>query len=205
MQTDKLIAVFDCKQYNAKLPKEQWRVLSNDETVQLTITYSINQLPDDFKQEGQPDEFLRLYTSKAEKESAAKENRAAVSDRAAVRFKVGANCKWFDKYGKATKRPDNTELDGKRYEVVVDFARKPRDLSNKLAPCGYWANAIMFREVEDSPFAGKEFEKDDTDAEPEPTQEPAPAPQPSYPEPTPAQREIVRAMVGADDEENLPF
>lgn len=154
MQTGKQNAIFDCKQFNAKLPKDQWRVLSNDETVQLTITYPLNELPDDFKQNGQPDEFVRLYVSKTEKDNAAHENRATVNDRAAVRFKVGANCRWFDKFGKVTQRPDNTTLDGKRYEVNVDFARKARSKSDKLAPCGYWANAIMFNEIEDSPFAG---------------------------------------------------
>lgn len=203
MQTEKQTAIFDCKQYNAKLPKEQWRVLSNDETVQLTITYPVEALPEDFKQNGQPDEFVRLYSSKTEKENAQHESRAAVNDRAAVRFKVGANCKWFDKYGKATQRPDNTELDGKRYEVVVDFARKARNISDKLAPCGYWANAIMFREIEESPFAGKEFEKEEN-----PTDEPAPAPDPAQ---APAQAQAPSAPAEqktseeGDDDDDLPF
>lgn len=195
MQTGKQNAIFDCKQFNAKLPKEQWRVLSNDETVQLTITYPLNELPDDFKQNGQPDEFVRPYASKTEKDNAAHENRATVNDRAAVRFKVGANCRWFDKFGKVTQRPDNTTLDGKRYEVNVDFARKARSISDKLAPCGYWANAIMFKEIEDSPFAGQEFEKEE-EPEPEPT------PAPSAPATPAAQAE---ASQNADDDSDLPF
>lgn len=165
MKTGKQTAVFDCKQYNTKLPKEQWRMLSNDETVQMTITYAASELPDMFKVNGQPDEFVRGYASKSEKENAAHEKRAVNNDRVAVRFKVGQNCKWFDKFGKATQRPDNTMLDGKKFEVNVDFARKAKSLTDKLAPCGYWANAIMYKEIEDNPFAGEEFEKDDADAE----------------------------------------
>lgn len=167
MKTGKQTAVFDCKQYNAKLPKEQWRMLSNDETVQMTITYAASELPDMFKVNGQPDEFVRGYASKSEKENAAHEKRAVQNDRVAVRFKVGQNCKWFDKFGKATQRPDNTMLDGKKFEVNVDFARKAKSLTDKLAPCGYWANAIMYKEIEDNPFAGEEFEKDDADADAE--------------------------------------
>lgn len=167
MKTGKQTAVFDCKQYNAKLPKEQWRMLSNDETVQMTITYAASELPDMFKINGQPDEFVRGYASKSEKENAAHEKRAVNNDRVAVRFKVGQNCKWFDKFGKATQRPDNTMLDGKKFEVNVDFARKAKSLTDKLAPCGYWANAIMYKEIEDNPFAGEEFEKDDADADAE--------------------------------------
>lgn len=215
MQTGKQTAIFDCKQYNAKLPKEQWRVLGDTENVQCTVTYALAELPDMFKQNGQPDEFVRLYTSKTEKENAQHENRAAVNDRAAVRFKVGANCKWFDKYGHACERPHNTDLDGKRFEVNIDFARKAKQPGNNLAPSGYWANAIMYREIEECPFAGQEFEKDETPDEPEPAARgyvqhfdndekpaaPAAAPQPQAPTAAPA----AQAAAAGEDDGDLPF
>lgn len=224
MQTGKQIAIFDCKQYNAKLPKEQWRVLGDGENVQCTITYARSDLPDMFKQALPPDifkpgsqrslqvdEFVRLYSSKTEKEDAARQGRAITNDRAAVRFKVGANCKWFDKYGHACERPRNTDLDGKRYEVNIDFARKAKQPGNSLAPSGYWANAIMFREVEDNPFAGQEFEKDETPDEPEApapaAPAPAPAPAQSAPAPAPAapaQSAPAQSAV-ANDDGDLPF
>lgn len=210
MQTGKQTAIFDCKKYNAKLSKEQWRVLGDTENVQCTITYALAELPDMFKQDGQPDEFVRLYASKTEKENAQHENRAAVNNRAAVRFKVGANCKWFDKYGHACERPHNTELDGKRFEVNIDFARKAKQPGNNLAPSGYWANAIMYREIEECPFAGQEFEKDETLDEPEPDAAQAPtaapaapaaAPQPQAPTAAPA----AQAAAAGEDDGDLPF
>lgn len=203
MQTGKQIAIFDCKQYNAKLPKEQWRVLGDGENVQCTITYALSELPDNFKQNGQPDEFIRLYSSKKEKEDAARQGREITNDRAAVRFKVGANCAWFDKYGRKTERPHNTDLDGKRYEVNIDFARKAKQPGNSLAPSGYWANAIMYREVEDNPFAGQEFEKDETPDEPEAPEPAAPAAQSPVPA-APAQSAPAQSAV-ANDDGDLPF
>lgn len=202
MKTGKQTAVFDCKQYNAKLPKEQWRMLSNDETVQMTITYAASELPDMFKVNGQPDEFVRGYASKSEKENAAHEKRAVNNDRVAVRFKVGQNCKWFDKFGKATQRPDNTMLDGKKFEVNVDFARKAKSLTDKLAPCGYWANAIMYKEIEDNPFAGEEFEKDDADADADAEAKGDPDAEPGY-----VQHfdDDTEPAAEAADEGDLPF
>lgn len=202
MKTGKQTAVFDCKQYNAKLPKEQWRMLSNDETVQMTITYAASELPDMFKVNGLPDEFVRGYASKSEKEAAAHEQRAVNNDRVAVRFKVGQNCKWFDKFGKATQRPDNTMLDGKKFEVNVDFARKAKSLTDKLAPCGYWANAIMYKEIEDNPFAGEEFEKYDADADADAEAKGDPDAEPGY-----VQHfdDDTEPAAEAADEGDLPF
>lgn len=233
MQTGKQIAIFDCKQYNAKLPKEQWRVLGDDENVQCTITYALSDLPYMFKQALPPDifkpgsqnslqvdEFVRLYSSKTEKEDAARQGRAITNDRAAVRFKVGANCAWFDKYGRKTERPHNTELDGKRYEVNIDFARKAKQPGNSLAPSGYWANAIMYRKVEDNPFAGQEFEKDETPDDPQYIQHfdndeankpaaPAPAAAPAAPAPAPAPAAPAQSAPAqsavVNDDGDLPF
>lgn len=165
MQTGKQVAIFDCKAFNAKLPKEQWKVKADSENVQVTITYSLAELPEMFKQNGRPDEFTRQYASRTERENASHENREAINDRVAVRFKLGANCKWFDKFGKSATRPTNAELDGKKFEVNIDFARKAKQIGNPLAPSGYWCNAIMFRVIDDNPFAGQEFEQDETPEE----------------------------------------
>lgn len=167
MKTGKTTAIFDCKTYNAKLPKEQWKVKADNENIQATVTYALAELPDMFKQDCEPGGFVRLYAGRTERDTASHENRQPIADRAAVRFKVGANCKWFDKYGKASERPTNAELDGKRFDVNIDFARKDRKPDDPLAPSGYWANAIMYREIEENIFAGEEFEKTD-DPEDEP-------------------------------------
>lgn len=212
MKTGKQIAIFDCKQYNQKLPKEQWRVLSDDENVQCTVTFAISELPEIFKVNGQIDEFVRPYSSKTEKEDAERQKRAITNDRAAVRFKIGSNCRWFDKFGHACVRPHNTDLDGKRFEVNIDFARKAKQPGNSLAPSGYWANAIMYREIEECPFAGEEFEKDDAPSDAEQAAPEAPAAQVAQPaqavQQAPAQSApSVQAaqQAKADDDGDLPF
>lgn len=173
MQTSKVVAVFDCRKYNAKLPKEQWQVVADTDNVTCTVTYPLADLPDEFKSEqGAPDEFCRLYASKTERENAVHDGREPQNDRVAVRFKVGQNCRWFDAHGKQTTRPANTELDGTRYNVIIDYARKQKKASDPLAPSGYWANAIMFERVDENPFEGKAFKPMDDAA---PASAPAPA------------------------------
>lgn len=194
MQTGKQTATFDCRKYNQKLPKEQWQMLADTDNVTCTITYALGDLPDIFKANGQPDEFVRLYASRTERENAQHENRQPIADRVAVKFKVGQNCRWFDKFGKATTRPTNADLDGKKFEVVLDFARKAKNPNNALAPSGYWVNAIMYRAVDINPFAGQEFEMDEAPAENAPAyvthfdndEAPAPAPEPAAPQEVPA-------------------
>lgn len=196
MKTGKQTAIFDCKRFNQKLPKEQWQIVADTDNITCSITFARSELPDIFKINGKPDSFVTLYASKTEREDAARQNRETVADRAAVRFKIGQNCRWFDKFGKSCQRPANVNLDSKRFEVNIDFARKDKVPGNPLAPSGYWANAIMFREIDDCPFAGEEFEKDE---EPTETEQPAQQAQPAQPAQIPANMQAV------DDGDYLPF
>lgn len=187
MQTEKIQGRFDCKVYNPKLPKEQWKLAAEDGNIVLAVTYPIDQLPAMFNVNGQADDFCKLYASRDEQQHAKEENRQPNADRVAVKFKVGANCKWFDARGMKMSKPTNEQLDNKPVQVMVDFARKERDPKNPLAPCGYWANAIMVKFEDECPFAGKEFKPMDT-----PDDEPEPQPQPA-------------AAVEQSNEDGLPF
>ena len=198
MQTEKIAGRFDCKVYNPKLPKEQWKLAADDGNVVLTVTYPLAKLPDMFKVNGQVDEFCKFYASRDEQRAAKEANRQPVADRIAVKFKVCANCKWFDATGTKMARPTNEALDGKPVMVMVDFARKAKDATNNLAPCGYWANAIMIKFEDECPFAGKEFEQaDDPDDQPAPAEQEAPAAAPA------ATSAPAKGMPEEDDD--LPF
>lgn len=188
MMTEKKRARFDVRKWNEKLPREQWPLAGNDENISVTITYPLSELPDQYKPGGKLDEFVRTYQSREAKEA------QQADDRAAIKFKVGAGCKWFDKYGHETTRPDNEYLDGKEFDVQISYSRKDRNPQKATAPCGYWANGIMFREVTNDMFAGCAFETDEAPADEEQQQA--------------AQAQPAQPAAAADDSEevtDLPF
>lgn len=169
MQTEKISGHFDVRKYDKKVERKDRKILGETDNIMFVASFPLANLPEIFKAGSAPDEFVKLYASRDEMRSAEAEGRPAVADRASVKFKVGTGAKWFDKFGKATTKPSNEELDGNRYDVQIDFKRKPKDPSDDKAPCGYWVNAIMYRKQDDNPFAGQAFEED---AEPEATAEP---------------------------------
>jgi hypothetical protein len=125
-------------------------------------------MPEVFLVNGKLDEFAKLRSSKREREDAEHEGREPKLDLVNVKFKIGANCKWFDKHAVACDRPTNAELEANRFNVQIDFVRREKDPSNPLKPSGYWVNAIMFAVVENNPFTGQAFEAPaEVDDEPE--------------------------------------
>ena len=188
--TEKRTARFDVRKYDERLPREQRAILSDTDNVAVTLIYPIDELPEQYKVGNAPDEFVRTYQSMAAREH----NEPA--DRAAVKFKVGANCKWFDKYGHETKRPTNEWLESHDLEVQICYSRKERNAAKPTAPCGYWANGIMFREVGNTMFAGQAFE---TATEDEPEQETDTAAEPIQ------TATVQAAPETGDDDEELPF
>lgn len=145
---------FDVREYNAKIERSQRRIKANDEAITASMTFSVANVPTRFLTlEGTPDPIAcRVYTSKGGAQ------QGLQNDRVAVKFKIGAACKWFDKHGHPTQRPDNADLDAKHYEAILDYNRKDKNPNNPLAPSGYWVNAIMFVERQENPFAGMEIE-----------------------------------------------
>lgn len=144
MITEKLSGFFDCRTYDKKTERQARKLKADSENVTFTATFAADELPEAFKN----DDFAKAYTT----------NDGAA--RFAITFKVGHNCRWFDKYGHACARPTNADLDGARYEVQIDYTRKAKTPGDDLAPSGYWANAIMYRAAEANPFA-QPFEADD--------------------------------------------
>ena len=181
MLTPKICGIFDCRKYDqsGKLAHDQRQLLADTDNVTFSALIQIDQVPDIFKKKitletpvtelmDKFDDFVVPKSSKKEREAAKAENREPVCDVVSVKFKIGANCKWFDKYAKPCARPTNAELESNRYMVQLDFTKKEKDLAQPLKPSGYWVNSIMINPIEANPFAGQAFEEDN-DPENEPT------------------------------------
>ena len=204
MLTPKICGIFDCRKYDqsGKLAHDQRQLLADTDNVTFSALIKIDQVPDIFKKKitletpvtelmDKFDNFVVPKSSKKEREAAKAENREPVCDVVSVKFKIGANCKWFDKYAKPCARPTNAELESNRYMVQLDFTKKEKDLAQPLKPSGYWVNSIMINPIEANPFAGQAFE-DDNDPENEPTvNTPAAAP--------------AQAPASAPAKDDLPF
>lgn len=180
MLTPKIGGIFDCRKYDqsGKLAHDQRQLLADTDNVTFSVLIPIDQVPDVFKKKitlktpvtelmDKFDDFVIPKSSKKEREAAKAENREPVCDVVSVKFKIGANCKWFDKYAKPCARPTNAELESNRYMVQLDFTKKEKDLAQPLKPSGYWVNSIMINPIEANPFAGQAFEEDN-DPENEP-------------------------------------
>ena len=173
MLTPKIGGIFDCRKYDqsGKLAHDQRQLLADTDNVTFSTLIPIDQVPDIFKKKitletpvtelmDKFDDFVVPKSSKKEREAAKAENREPVCDVVSVKFKIGANCKWFDKYARPCARPTNAELESKRYMVQLDFTKKEKDLAQPLKPSGYWVNSIMINPVEANPFSGQAFEED---------------------------------------------
>lgn len=194
MLTPKIGGIFDCRKYDqsGKLAHDQRQLLADTDNVTFSALIPIDQVPDVFKKkaclntpvkdleatmQGKVfDDFVVPKSSKKEREAAKDENREPVCDVVSVKFKIGANCKWFDKYARQCERPTNAELESKRYMVQLDFTKKEKDLAQPLKPSGYWVNSIMINPIEANPFAGQAFEEDNDPENEPPVNTPAAAP-----------------------------
>lgn len=188
MLTPKIGGIFDCRKYDqsGKLAHDQRQLLADTDCVTFSALIPIDQVPDVFKKKltletpvtellDKFDNFVVPKYSKKEREAAKAENREPVCDVVRVKFKIGANCKWFDKYAKPCARPTNAELESKRYMVQLDFTKKEKDLAQPLKPSGYWVNSIMINPIEANPFAGQAFEEDNDPENDPPVNTPAAA------------------------------
>ena len=204
MLTPKIGGIFDCRKYDqsGKLAHDQRQLLADTDNVTFSTLIPIDQVPDIFKKKitletpvtelmDKFDDFVVPKSSKKEREAAKAENREPVCDVVSVKFKIGANCKWFDKYAKPCARPTNAELESKRYMVQIDFTKKEKDLAQPLKPSGYWVNSIMINPIEENPFAGQAFEEDNDPENEPPVNTPAAAP--------------AQAPASAPAKDDLPF
>lgn len=159
MLTPKMSGLFDVRDYDGKTKEHQLRRMKADtDNIVFSVLYQKSELPECFKVNGQPDELLKERASKKERNAAEAEGRQQNLDSFAVTFKIGANCKWFDKYAKPCDRPTNAELEAGSWSAQIDFVRREKDPANLLKPSGYWVNCIMIAKVENNPFEGQAFE-----------------------------------------------
>ena len=204
MLTPKIGGIFDCRKYDqsGKLAHDQRQLLADTDNVTFSALIPIDQVPDVFKKKltletpvtelmDKFDDFVVPKSSKKEREAAKAENREPVCDVVSVKFKIGANCKWFDKYAKPCARPTNAELESNRYMVQLDFTKKEKDLAQPLKPSGYWVNSIMINPIEENPFAGQAFEEDNDPENEPPVNTPAAA--------------TAQATASAPAKDDLPF
>lgn len=170
MLTPKISGVFDCRKYDqsGKKQHDQREMLADTDNITFGALFPIDQVPEVFKTNGELDEFARAKSSRREREAAAAEGREPVCDVVSVKFKIGSNCNWFDRFAKAMDRPANEVLESvRRWMVQIDFTKKEKDPSKPLSPNGYWVNSIMICPVEDNPFTGQAFENEQEVDEPE--------------------------------------
>lgn len=126
---------FDVKVYNDRQPRENWKLKADTDNIAFTATFdAASQEAAQFAAHGKP------YTDNGG------------NNRLRVTFKIGGKCRWYDQNAQPAEKPANSELDGKRYEVSIQYNELAGDPNNPKAPRGYWVNAIQFREAETNPF-----------------------------------------------------
>jgi hypothetical protein len=134
--SDTLTGWFDVKVYNERIARENWKLKGEDDQIAFTVTFAAGDtaaVP--FAAHGKP------YTDNGG------------NNRVRVTFKIGGRCRWYDENAQPVEKPTNAELDGKRYEVSIQYNELAVDPAKQKAPRGYWVNAIQFPEAETNPFA----------------------------------------------------
>ena len=135
---DDLSGYFDVRKYKAEKDQNERAFKSADDMVTFGVAFDPERLPKELAN--------RAKTVQRKKDG---------STYMLVKFKIGKGCKWFEKQGGRVKeiaRPDNKELDGKRYNACIDYIELNGD-PKKLEACGYWVNAILIEEAESNYFA----------------------------------------------------
>ena len=130
-----IIGWFDVRIYNERVSRENWKLKGDDDQIAFTATFdAASPEARQFAAHGKP------YT----------DNNG--NQRVRVTFKIGGRCRWYDEAAQAVQRPCNADLDGKKFEVSIQYNELAADPSKPKAPRGYWVNAIQFREADANPF-----------------------------------------------------
>ena len=132
---EKITGWFDVKIYNERVSRENWKIKGEDDQIAFTATFEdCSPEAQQFAAHGKP------YTD------------GNGNQRVRVTFKIGSRCRWYDGQAQPVQKPSNAELDGKRYEVSIQYNELAADPANPKKPRGYWVNAIQFREADANPF-----------------------------------------------------
>lgn len=134
--TQTLTGWFDVKVYNERIPRENRQIKSENDNIGFSATFAAgDHAAAQFVNHGKP------YLD------------ANGNQRLRVNFKIGPRCRWFDENANPVAKPSNIDLDGKQFEVVMQYNEVEGDPTKPLSPRGYWVDAIQFREAQVNPFA----------------------------------------------------
>lgn len=126
---------FDVKIYNERVSRENRKLKGEGDQIAFIATF----------EEGSPE--ARQFASHGKPYTDGNGNQ-----RVRVTFKIRVRCRWYDGQAQPVQKPSNAELDGKRYEVSIQYNELAADPANPKKPRGYWVNAIQFREADTNPF-----------------------------------------------------
>lgn len=126
---------FDVRIYNDRVPRENWKLKGEGEQIAFTASFDA----------ASPE--ARLFATHGKPYT---DNNG--DQRVRVTFKIGGRCRWYDEQAKAVERPCNADLDGRKFEVSIQYTELAADPENPKAPRGYWVNAIQLRESDTNPF-----------------------------------------------------
>lgn len=197
--TQTLTGWFDVKVYNERIQRENWKIKGDDDNISFGVTFAA----------GAPAAVNFAAYGKPYADSNG-------NPRLRVTFKIGPRCRWFDEQAKPVQKPSNIDLDGKPFEVVMQYNEVAGDPTNPKSPRGYWVNAIQFREVQQNPFAAMPGAAPVPPMPQQPQQQPQPQPQHpngnvGFPPPTPEDLFVPRGMSAPfppmyeDNSDNLPY
>ena len=134
--TQTLTGWFDVRVYNERIAKENRQIKGEADNISFSTTFAA----------GDPAAVAFSIYGKPYADNNG-------NPRLRVNFKIGRKCRWFDQNANPVAKPSNIDLDGKQFEVVLQYNEVSGDPTKPLSPKGYWVDAIQFREAQTNPFA----------------------------------------------------
>ena len=149
MRLDNVSGYFDCREFDARKAYADRQMKADSQQIAFNLTFAPDQLPEvvsEFAKESEHKDGTRYFK---------------------VRMKIGRKCEFLRKENgrvRRVKRPANEELDGKRWNVCLDFNALHGD-SDKKEARGYWLNGILLQGTQSDMFADLNEEGAETNAE----------------------------------------
>lgn len=130
--TGKLTGFFDVRDYKAGVSHENMPMKAEGAQIAFNVLFKQSECPQELA------EFCKPYEKNG-------------MQYVIVKFKIGNKCKWYDADAQLVDKPSNVDLDGVRYNVVIDYVALHGDASKKEAS-GFWAHNIQFEQAIENPF-----------------------------------------------------
>lgn len=137
MRLDNVCGYFDCREFDARKAYADRQMKADSQQIAFNMTFAPDALPEcvaEFAKESEYKDGTRYFK---------------------VRMKIGRKCEFLRKekgFVRRIKRPTNEELDGKRWNVCLDFNALHGD-SDKKEARGYWLNGILLVGTQSDMFA----------------------------------------------------